>query len=268
MTSRDPTSAPATTPRWQQFVAAIAIGLVAGGLVVAATISPTKSTPPAAQPLATAAPAGPSASKATTPVAGKPGRYADFGTEAASADARHIADWVADSKDNGKTAFIIIDKKLARAYVFDADAHLRASAPILLGAANGDESVPGIGARPLSLVKPEEKTTPAGRFLAQRGKNLTGEDVVWVDYDAAVSMHRVRTSIARERRLERLTSPTIEDNRISSGCINMPKAFYESFVKPMFAAQRAVVYVLPEVKPVREVFGSYEVAARHGEATR
>ncbi len=48
----------------------------------------------------------------------------------------------------------------------------------------------------------------------------------------------------------------------------MPKVYYESFVKPMFAMQRAVVYVLLEVKPAREVFGSYEVAAPLGEATR
>ena len=48
----------------------------------------------------------------------------------------------------------------------------------------------------------------------------------------------------------------------------MPKAFYESFVQPMFANHVAVVYVLPEMKPVREVFGSYEVAARHRDATR
>ena len=39
--------------------------------------------------------------------------------------------------------------------------------------------------------------------------------MVWVDYDAAVSMHRVRTTNAAERRLARLASPGIDDNRIS-----------------------------------------------------
>ena len=41
---------------------------------------------------------------------------------------------------------------------------------------------------------PEERTTPAGRFVAERGQNLRGEDVVWIDYDAAVLMHRVITT--------------------------------------------------------------------------
>lgn len=44
----------------------------------------------------------------------------------------------------------------------------------------------------------------------------------------------------------------------------MPVAFYEAFIRPTFAARRAMVYVLPEVKPAQQVFGSYDVAAAHG----
>ena len=87
--------------------------------------------------------------------------------------------------------------------------------------------------------------------------------MVWVDYDNGVSMHRVLTTNRKERRLERLATPTVDDNRISYGCINVPKAFYEAYIRPMFAIHRAVVYVLPEIKPVQKVFGSYDVAAAH-----
>lgn len=180
-----------------------------------------------------------------------------------SADARYLANWVADSRDNGGIEFFIVDKKDARVYAFNAAARLNASSAVLLGSAKGDDSVPGIGLKPVAAVKPSERTTPAGRFLAERGRNTSGEDVVWVDYDAAVSMHRVRTANAKERRLERLATPTVEDNRISYGCINVPVAFYNAHIKPAFAKHRAVVYVLPEVKPVQQVFGSYDVAARH-----
>ena len=93
----------------------------------------------------------------------------------------------------------------------------------------------------------------------ERGRNARGEDVVWIDYDAGVSMHRVLTTNPKERRLERLSTPTVEDNRISYGCINVPVAFYETQVRPVFASRRALVYVLPDVKPVRDVFGSYDV---------
>ncbi len=186
-------------------------------------------------------------------------RFADFGSEKASADARHIADWVVDSRDNARMDFIIVDKKYARIYAFDAEGRLRGASPVLLGAARGDESVPGIGTRPMAQVRPAERTTPAGRFVAERGRNAEGEDVVWVDYDAAVSIHRVRPGNGKERRLERLVTPTISDNRISYGCINVPVAFYESRIRPVFATRRALVYVLPEIKDAQQVFGSYDV---------
>ena len=189
-------------------------------------------------------------------------RLADLRGETASDDVRHLADWIADSRDAAERGFVIVDKKYAKAYAFDGQARLLAFAPVLLGSAHGDDSVSGVGAKPLAEVLPEERTTPAGRFVGERGHDTRGDDVVWVDYDAAVSIHRVLTNNPGERRLERLATPEIEDNRISNGCINVPAAFYETFIGPLFANRRAIVYVLPESKSVDEVFGSYDVAAR------
>jgi len=166
-----------------------------------------------------------------------------------------VADWIADSRDNEKSDFVIVDKKDARVYVFDADARLRGSTPVLLGSARGDDSVPGIGARPIADVRPQERTTPAGRFVAERGRNALGEDVVWVDYAAAVSMHRVRTTNPKERRLERLATQTTDDKRISYGCINVPVAFYETYIRPAFAGGPGIVYVMPDIATIRQVFG-------------
>ena len=172
-----------------------------------------------------------------------------------SIQARQLADWIAATGDHTGAPFIIVDKKRASVFVFDANARLRAQSAVLLGAALGDDSVPGIGTRPMAQILPAERTTPAGRFVAERGRNTQGEDVVWVDYDAAVSMHRVRTGNVVERRAERLATPTIDDNRISYGCINVPVAFYENFIQPIFAMRKAIVYVLPDDKPMEEVFG-------------
>lgn len=189
-------------------------------------------------------------------VAPAPGRRtADFGAEEVSAEVRRLADWVARSGDNARVGFVIIDKKLAKIHVFDAASRLTRSSAVLLGGAPGDDTVPGIGARPVDDVRPQERTTPAGRFVAERGRNLRGEDVVWVSYEDGVSIHRVLTTHPEERRLERLATPTTDDNRISYGCINVPAAFFEEFVAPAFARHRAMVYVLPEVKSFEEVFG-------------
>lgn len=204
-----------------------------------------------------------------TPLAA-PARVADFDGQAVSSEVRIIANWVAHSGDHQEFDFLIVDKLNTKVFVFDGQARLRASSVVLLGAASGDDSVPGIGSKLIADVRPEERTTPAGRFVAERGLNARGEDVVWVDYDAAVSMHRVVTSDPDENRLGRLASPTTDDNRISYGCINVPVEFFENVIRPVFATRRASIYVLPEIKSLDDVFGAIDfpvagsLAARAG----
>ncbi len=216
--------------------------------------------PPAGPATSPVAPSPYSAPKVTMPAEA---RLAEFGDETASPDVRFIANWVSHSQDNQHFPFVILDKRDARVFVFDAAGTLIDASPVLLGVAEGDDSVAGIGQRPVAEVRPEERTTPAGRFVSRPGRNASGEDVVWVDYDAAVSMHRVRLVDPSERRLERLASPDPAQRRISYGCINVPVAFFESVIRPALAARHAVVYVLPETKSLREVFVSaYPVTAQ------
>ena len=170
-----------------------------------------------------------------------------------------MADWIVDSADNGKLPFMIIDKVQARVFVFDAQGQLRAAAPVLLGLAIGDHTVPGIGQRKLSSIRPDERTTPAGRFVASLDRDIHGDEVLWVDYDSALSLHRLVKGQPKERRAERLASPTPLDNRVSFGCINVPPKFYEQVVSPSFTGTNGIVYVLPEIRSAHDVFGSYDV---------
>ena len=179
---------------------------------------------------------------------------AQFSGKAASSDVHRVADWVVATSDNQGLPFIIVDKKEAKVYVFGAAGHLQDTSPALLGLARGDDSVPGIGERPMASIRPAERTTPAGRFVAELGVNSEGEDILWVDYADAISMHRVRATNPVERRLQRLASTTASDNRISYGCINLPAAFYELSVKPTFAGHGGIVYVLPETRPLHATF--------------
>ncbi|MBI3056994.1 MAG: hypothetical protein HYY77_23530 [Betaproteobacteria bacterium] len=179
-----------------------------------------------------------------------------------SRDVRHIADWVVDSGDNKGLPFVIIDKKDARVFIFDSEGRIRGAAPALLGVARGDDTVPGIGERELSDMPPETRTTPAGRFVAALGMSTRGVDVLWVDYEAAISLHRVIINKPEERRFQRLATPTPRDNRISYGCINVPKQFYETVVRPAFSGTNGIVYVLPEMRPARAFFSSYDIAER------
>lgn len=189
-------------------------------------------------------------------------RRANFGAEVFSPEARNLADWVVDSADNGKLPFIIIDKVQARLFVFDVQGQLLGASAALLGSAVGDDSVPGIGQRKLSSIRPEERTTAAGRFVASLDRDVNGQEILWVDYDSALSLHRVVTGHPKERRAERLATPSPLDNRISFGCINVPVKFYEQVVSPFFTGTTGIVYILPETRSAREVFGSYDVMDR------
>lgn len=172
----------------------------------------------------------------------------------AQADALLLAKAAIAAGDNRGENFAVVDKKMARVFVFDAGGRLNGDSPVLLGLARGDDSVPGIGERKMSDIRPDERTTPAGRFESEPGRNLQGEDIVWVDYDAAVSMHRVRATNKAERRLERLASPGVADNRISYGCINVPARFYDTHIRPMLGQRKGVVYVLPETVSMQARF--------------
>ena len=174
---------------------------------------------------------------------------AEFGDTPAPADVRALADWVVANRDHGQRTFAIVDKSNPAVYVFAPHGRLVGKAPALVGLAVGDESVPGIGDKPVDKVLPHERTTPAGRFVAAPGSNHTGEEVIWVDYGAAVSMHSVRALVAEERRLERLASPNPAEHRISYGCINLPHEFFKNVAQPAFSQAGGIIYVMPETRP-------------------
>lgn len=172
-------------------------------------------------------------------------------------DAQRIVRWAIGTRDHEGLPFVVVDKPRAFIHVFSAGAQWLASAPVLLGSARGDRSAPDIGNRPLSQIRPEERTTPAGRFATEPGRNLRGDDIVWIDYDTAVSLHRLRSVNAAERRQQRLASATTADRRISYGCINTAEAFYNAYIAPLLGAGPGVAYVLPDTEP----FATFFVAA-------
>jgi hypothetical protein len=177
----------------------------------------------------------------------------------ASPQAQQLLAWVKQSGDHQGRPFALVDKRRAMLYVFDADGRLAGSSVALLGSARGDQIVPGVGERTQAgSLRSEDKTTPAGRFEAQPGRNLQGEDVVWVDYASAFAIHRVRPGKAWKARAQRLASATPGDNRVSWGCVVVPVDFYQRVVAKVLGEGRSVVYVLPESQPARAFFTALE----------
>lgn len=196
------------------------------------------------------------------PIVANGPKRANFELERASHQARHVANWVVDSDDNKSMPFAIVDKTDAKVFVFNANGGLRGASDALLGLARGDDSVPGIGARALSRIRPNERTTAAGRFVAELGPSLNGGTVLWVNYDEGFALHPLRPAALKDRRPQRLSSPTPLDNRISYGCVIVPPKFFDNVVRPAFTGEKGIVYVLPETRLASEVFASYDVEAR------
>lgn len=174
--------------------------------------------------------------------------------QGASPAVQRLKSWVLSTDDNQGLPFVLIDKVNAHVFAYNSDGSLLGATPVLLGLARGDIAPPGIGDRPLSTITPEERITPSGRYVASLGQNLTDGTVLWIDYDGALSLHPVVTGRPSDRRLQRLTSPTADDNRISYGCVNVPVPFFREIIAPAFRGTVGIVYILPEQLPIAEVF--------------
>ncbi len=167
--------------------------------------------------------------------------------------AQRVTTWVAETGDNQSLPYIVIDKPAATIMVFDAKGKPVATGPVLIGIALGDDATPGIGTKSLSEIGPAEKTTPAGRYLARFGRAAGNVKMLWVDYANSVGIHTIPPA-NKENRTKRMLSPTIEDNRVTYGCINVPKAIYNGKITPMFGKKGGYVYILPDTKPLEAAF--------------
>ena len=168
--------------------------------------------------------------------------------------ASRLIGWVAAARDNAGLPYIVIDKRTASLFLFKADGEFVGQTPVLIGVGIGDESSPGVGAKSLAEIGPAERTTPAGRFVAKFGLAFGRQRVLWVDYADSVALHAVITTNKKEHRVARLLSPTPDDNRISFGCINVGTHFYAKTLRPLFQKKGGIVYILPDTKPLDDVF--------------
>jgi hypothetical protein len=235
-------------PRLAKVIQGICLGLAIAALASSRAAADEDASPSAAAEIGAALPV---AHAVTTP------KRENFEGAHAPADVRQMADWVVAAKDNQGLPFVIVEKPQAVVFVFDAKGLILGTAPCLIGLQPGDNSVPGVGTMTLAQITPDMRTTPAGRFVAALGHDLGKLDVLWVDYPDAISLHRVVNNVRAERRPERLASPNPIEHRISWGCINVPAKFFDKVVQTAFTGTSGIVYILPEIKSMHDVFPKY-----------
>ena len=189
-------------------------------------------------------------------------KRAEFRGHEASNEVQRIADWSVQSADHGGHPFIVVDKMNARLYAFDRFGTLIDQTPVLLGMGVGDKFAPGVLKMDMYKTKPWQRITPAGRYFAEEDRNLAGEIVLWVDYDAGIAIHKLPSKPTKQRRHERIVSPDPAEHRITYGCINVPAAFYDRVVRAYFGPRGGYVYVLPDSTPLNAVFKTDDVKPR------
>ena len=191
-------------------------------------------------------------------------KRADFRGAAPSEEARRVADWALTAGDHEGLPYIVVDKRKARTYVFDAQGALIEWTPALLGMGVGDTFEPGVVDMNMYETKPSQRITPAGRYRAEEWQKPNGEWILWLDYPTQIAIHKLRKSqlaLSQEREA-RLYSNDPADSRVTFGCVNVPPEFYDRVITPTFNGSGGIVYVLPDSKPVESLFELYPARLR------
>jgi hypothetical protein len=173
--------------------------------------------------------------------------------------------------DNKGTPFIIADKPSAQVFLFKTDGSLIKSFPALYGKTKGDVLPHPIGAQltaaEINKTLDSQKITPAGVFDAVliRGKDyplqLSLKDAQ--GNISVIAMHQVYTGNIKERRLERLSSASITDNRVSFGCINVGLDNFNKYVVPNYGKGARIGVVPDETGALDKYIPAPEVTVRY-----
>lgn len=150
------------------------------------------------------------------------------------------------AKKSGK-GFIVADKPNGMLHFFNADGSVLVQDTALYGKDTGDE----LGRSSL-LGGP--KITPAGQFGLfvdeaeyAGGKSLNLRETLDAEDGSYVAVHAAYLGDAKERRGERLKSPSAEDNKISYGCVNTAHdTFLDKVLPNIENFNGGMIFVLPD----------------------
>jgi hypothetical protein len=150
------------------------------------------------------------------------------------------SEWIVKNKDNNDAPFAIADKNNGSIMFFNKNGHLVSSVPALFGRKKGDDII---------TTGEVSHRTPAGRFDAKRYDSE--------DYGPSLRFDRVGTNnflihripsksitATPEQRRKALKSQDAQDNRITSGCINLDPDAVPGAISHF--ENGGILYILPE----------------------
>lgn len=150
---------------------------------------------------------------------------------------------------NGDRDFLMVDKPNSVLFYFK-DGKPVFSDTVLTGIGPADRLTPEILAKPFSAPTADhEKITPAGRFTVSRQHDDLYGTIFEINEihgkDWALAIHQVYVGEPREKRMERLKSPTPLDNYVSYGCINLDKKAIQYLSRTLPKKGKTPLYILP-----------------------
>jgi transposase len=163
-----------------------------------------------------------------------------------SEEAKIIYRQVAPLAKQEQRGFMIADKRNGKLHMFFASGQHLASDTALYGQDIGD-TLEG------NSLKGGKKITPTGKFTLvpvadadyEGGWRLDLKETS--DDGTVIAVHPAYLGDVNERRLERLASPDVKDNRISYGCINTSHKLFIDKINPQLGEfNGGFIYVLPE----------------------
>ena len=144
--------------------------------------------------------------------------------------------------------FMVADKPNGMLHIFKEDGSHALSDPTLYGKDKGDVLAA------VSSLEGGPKITPAGKFTMKESPAdyAGGTSLILMeskDYTGYIAVHAADTSTPSEKRLQRLETPTTEDNRISYGCINTKHDTFINKIKPNISKlDGGMIFVLPDAQ--------------------
>ena len=144
--------------------------------------------------------------------------------------------------------FMVADKPNGMLHIFKEDGSHALSDPTLYGKDKGDVLAT------VSSLEGGPKITPAGKFtlMSRSSEYAGGQELILVeskDSTGYIAVHAADTSTPSEKRLQRLETPTTEDNRISYGCINTKHDTFINKIKPNLSQlDGGMIFVLPDAQ--------------------
>jgi len=151
--------------------------------------------------------------------------------------------------------YVILDKTKAKATIFKQNGDTIKSYEVGTGAEIGDELNNGYGKNGTS-----KQTTPAGEYnIKFRGGGGYGKFIfnLGSEYSAPSSKFAIALHIipnwCKEERLAKLGNGSLEDNRMSAGCVNFKVEDFNELAQEVKVGTK--VYILPEEKDNHFVLG-------------